>query len=610
MEQKNSVVFFFYTIIIMTNETKNIWPKKVLKYVRGQYMTEKENFFPLFLSRIIITFLWLIPAIYYKDLINLISNVTKTDIPMIAKHAIAILFIILWIKLANIIVHRISDFFLIGMSVNISRKIYLECFKYLQQHSYRFFTNNFTGALIKKINKNVWAVDHITNIFVFDISSILLNIIFILVIIGMQNIYLSLILFVWIIIFMVVQYFLYKMNYSYEIEANLRDSKVSWLLSDTITNNMNIKTFASLEREYTWFDELVSKRRKITRIKRFRSMIIRTITGLFTVLLEFLIFYFTIIFRQQWIVSIGLFVLLQIYIFKILDQMRSIGNVFRYLYQSFSESAEMLEILETPHEVVDTSKNNLKVTNGKIEFQHVQFSYVPGTPVFQGLDLKIKPGEKVGIVGQSWWGKTTVVKLLFRFFDIQWGKILIDDQDIAEVTQESLRGNISMVPQDPILFHRTLRENIAYGKPDATEEEIIAASKMARCHGFIIGFKEGYNTLVGERGIKLSWGERQRVAIARAILENKSILVMDEATSSLDSESEKLIQEAMDEVLRNKTAIVIAHRLSTIMKMDKIIVMEDGQIIEKWSHKELLAKEDGQYKKFRDIQSGGFIEYD
>ena len=222
--------------------------------------------------------------------------------------------------------------------------------------------------------------------------------------------------------------------------------------------------------------------------------------------------------------------------------------------------------------------------------------------------MTIKPGERVAFVGESGSGKTTVAKLLLRLNDIQGGEILIDGQNIAQVTQESLRGSISLVPQDPALFHRSLRENIGYGKNDATEEEIIAASKMARCHKFIEHLKEGYATPVGERGIKLSGGERQRVAIARAILANKPILIMDEATSALDSESESLIQEAMDEVMKNKTVIVIAHRLSTIMKMDRIIVMDTGKIIEEGSHKELLLKKDGIYKKLRNIQSGGFIE--
>lgn len=276
--------------------------------------------------------------------------------------------------------------------------------------------------------------------------------------------------------------------------------------------------------------------------------------------------------------------------------------------RSIGESAEMLEILDAQHEIIDHSDALLDISSGKVEFVNVNFAYDDSNPIFNGLDIRIKPGEKIAIVGESGSGKTTFIKLLFRFFDIQWGKILVDGQDIAQVTQDSLRDNISMVPQDTVLFHRSIKENIAYGNPDASDEEIVAAAKMARCHEFISKLSHGYDTTVGERGIKLSGWERQRVAIARAILENKRILVLDEATSSLDSQSEHLIQEAMDEVIKNKTAIVIAHRLSTIMKMDKIIVMDKGRIIEKWSHKELLAKENGIYKKLRDIQSGGFID--
>lgn len=592
----------------MSEKKTTIWPKKVLQYARNKYMTEKMNFIPLFLIRIVITFGSLVPAIYYQQLVDIMSKATKTNTNDIANHAVAILIIILRIKLVNTILFRGSEFFLIRMSVNIAKKIYMECFRYIQQHSYRFFTNNFAGSLIKKINKNVGAIDRISDILVFDISNILFNSIFIIIVIGIQNIYLSAILLAWIVIFVSIQYFFYKRNYPYEIQSNIRDSKVSWALSDAITNNINIKTFASLDKECDIFDDIVSTRKRITRKKRFRAMLIWATSGFFTVWLEFIMFYFAISFWSKGVISIWMFFLLQIYLFRIIDQMWNIWNVFRHFYLSIWESAEMLEILATPHEIIDHTHNILKVTDARIDFQQVDFHYVEGKPVFTKLDLKIKPGEKVAIVGESWWGKTTVVKLLFRFFDIQWGKILIDGQDISQVTQESLRSNISMVPQDPILFHRTLRENIAYGRPDATEEEIIAASKMARCHEFIMNFKEGYETLVGERGIKLSWGERQRVAIARAILENTSILVMDEATSSLDSKSEQLIQEAMDEVLRNKTAIVIAHRLSTIMKMDKIIVMDKWQIIEHGSHKELLAKEDGVYKKLRDIQSGWFIE--
>ena len=222
-----------------------------------------------------------------------------------------------------------------------------------------------------------------------------------MVVIGLQNIYLSLILLVWLIIFLFIQYYLYKRNYPHEIKTNLRDSKVSGLLSDTITNNMNIKTFASLDREYEGFNALVSEWRKITRTKWFRAMVIWTTTGLFTTLLEFMIFYVTIVFWKGGTISIGLFILLQIYLFRLLDQMRNIGNVFRYLYQSFSESAEMIEILETPHEVIDNTDMKLNIHEGKIDFRQVDFHYLAGKPIFQDLNLSIKPGEKVAIVGES-----------------------------------------------------------------------------------------------------------------------------------------------------------------------------------------------------------------
>ncbi|MFZ2151213.1 MAG: ABC transporter ATP-binding protein [Candidatus Absconditicoccaceae bacterium] len=591
-----------------SDSLKKIGIKKILKYVWKKYMTEKLYFILLLISRIAVAFIALLPALYYKQIIDLIAGFLQGDKSSITIKAISILIIILLIKIVGVLIYRISDFLLINLSPNIMRKIYLETFDYTQRHSFRFFTSNFTGALIKKINKFVGAYDNITDIFVFDISSVLFNSIFVLIIVSQENLSLSVIFIVWIVVFIVVQYFLYKWNYPYEVYVNGIDSKLSGLLSDTITNNFNIKTFASLKREIKIFDEIVTLWRNKSKIKRYRGMLIWGITGLMMVGLEFVIFYFAIKLRDKNMITIGVFVLLQLYIFRIIDQMWSISHVFRSLYKSFGEMSEMMEILDEEHEIKDTTNDKLKAENGKIEINNINFTYGDGKNIFENLNLKIKSGEKIAIVGQSGSGKTTIIKLLFRFFDIQGGEILIDGQNISSVTQESLRGSISMVAQDPILFHRSLKENISYGNPHASKEEIIAASKMARCHEFIMGLKDGYDTLVGERGIKLSGGERQRVAIARAILENKNIIVLDEATSSLDSESEKLIQDAMDEVLRNKTAIVIAHRLSTIMKMDRIIVMDNGKIIESGSHKELLSNTNSMYKKFRDIQSGGFIE--
>lgn len=262
------------------------------------------------------------------------------------------------------------------------------------------------------------------------------------------------------------------------------------------------------------------------------------------------------------------------------------------------------------HFVCSDCDSKLKVTNGKISMNKITFTHDEGQgdTLFHDFSLDIKPGEKIGLVGASGSGKTTLTKLLLRFADIDSGKITIDGQDISEVTQASLRAKIAYVPQEPLLFHRSVRENIAYGRPDATDAEIEEAAKKAGAYDFIIGLKDGFDTMVGERGTKLSGGQRQRVAIARAILKDAPILVLDEATSALDSESEALIQKSLETLMENRTSIVIAHRLSTIAKLDRIIVLKNGKIVEDGSHDELINKKRGVYAKLWARQSGGFIE--
>jgi len=246
----------------------------------------------------------------------------------------------------------------------------------------------------------------------------------------------------------------------------------------------------------------------------------------------------------------------------------------------------------------------LTVPKGMVEFRNVQFSYLVGSNlVLQDFNLKTKPGERVGIVGPSGGGKSTILKLLVRLHDLNSGAILVDHQDIAGVTQSSLHQHIACVPQDPILFHRSLMENIRFSRPGATDEEVIRAAKLAHCHEFISSFPAGYQTLVGERGVKLSGGERQRVAIARAILMNAPILVLDEATSSLDSESETYIQDSLSKLVIGRTVIAVAHRLSTTRKMDRIVVVKDGHIIEEGSHDLLVKIENGVYQRLWNLQS-------
>ncbi|MDF3024368.1 MAG: transporter ATP-binding protein [Alphaproteobacteria bacterium] len=268
---------------------------------------------------------------------------------------------------------------------------------------------------------------------------------------------------------------------------------------------------------------------------------------------------------------------------------------------------ESLQKISTPLSVIDKPQApDLEIAKGEIEFRNVDFSYVPGQPVFTGLSLKIQAGQKVGFVGVSGAGKTTICQILLRAYDVQGGGIYIDGQNIADVTQDSLHAAISVIPQEPVLFHRTLGENIRYGRPDAQPADVEAAAKAAEAEGFISTLPKGFDTLVGERGVKLSGGQRQRIAIARAIIKDAPILVLDEATSALDSETEKAIQLAMTEAMKGRTTVVIAHRLSTLSHMDRIVVMEKGRVMEDGSFKELLDK-NGTFARMWNMQAGGFL---
>ena len=590
---------------MMSANKSSVSTKRILSFIWENYKAYPIRWIFAILFRTLTIALSTVPALYYKDIINLLSK-TQVATSEIAQHGISILFIILWIKLVQFIFYRVYDYIIITFEMNIQEKLYNQIFSYLHQHSFQFFANNFSGSLISKVRKCVSGLERFTDMLSWNVLPFILNLILVVGIIAVQNIRIAISIFIWVTVFSIIQYQLHNWIHPYQEKANQLDSELGGLLSDTITNNLTIKLFASLPREQKAFSSLNHDTVQARKLQYYKSMRIWGFSAFFGLVLEITIMYAAIRLWWIWTFEIGVIVLIQTYVLKIIEELRGIGMTFRSFFRNISEIWEIVEILDTPHEVIDNSDQKLKVKDGEIRFEKVDFSYGENQ-IFNALDLTIKPGERVALVGESGSWKTTITKLLFRFYDLQGGEILIDNQNIANVTQNSLRENISMIPQEPVLFHRSIRDNIAYGKPNATEQEIIAASKMARCHEFIWALKDGYDTLVWERGIKLSWGERQRVAIARAILENRQIIVMDEATSALDSESEFLIQEAINELMQNKTVLIIAHRLSTIMKMDKIIVMHQWKIIEKGSHQELLLNKDGTYRKLRDIQSGGFI---
>ncbi len=588
------------------NNKNKIILRMVIKYFIKKSKPYKWLIFLSLLWSIIIAWISIIAPIYQTKLVDIVS-MTWIEKPELVTMLLKVLLILLILELTNNWARRLVWFPMIKFENDATKDIYEECFQYIHRHSYRFFSNNLSWSLIRKISKLAGSYETVVDIFIFQILNMIIFIPMTIIIVMRESITIWLMFLWFVMVYTTIQIIFFNITKKYEIEANEQNSKATWELSDSIINNFNVSVFASLPYEFKRFKETLTWRMKVKKKQWTRGERSFFASGMTASIFSIWSIYFAIKAWGAWLVSASVIILVQLYVMRISNQLSNIRYILKAMSRALWESTEMLEILNTPHEIQDHTNKKLKIWNGKIDFENVTFSYIEWKNVFEWLNLSIKPGEKIAIVWASGSWKTTLIKLLFRFFDIQWWKILIDWQDISQVTQDSLRGQLSMVPQDPILFHRTIKENIAYWRPNANEEEIIAAAKMAKCHDFITNLKNGYESYVWERWIKLSWWERQRIAIARAILENKNILVMDEATSSLDSESEKYIQDAMDEVMKNKTCIVIAHRLSTIAKMDKIIVMDNWKIVEKWSHNVLIQNENWIYHKLRSIQSWGFL---
>jgi ATP-binding cassette subfamily B protein len=386
------------------------------------------------------------------------------------------------------------------------------------------------------------------------------------------------------------------------------DSKVTGHYSDIISNFFTVKMFGSRLYEERQFKKTVDDQQK----KRFTAWMQQSFwNGLWQgINIDFFILIFISVSVWLWLngtISAGTIVLVQIYTITSFHVVWGISKNFVRVVTALTDASEMVALFDQQIDVKDPANPEpVKMPFGEIKFDRVHFSYVQDAKVFSDLDLEIKAGEKVALVGHSGAGKTTITKLLLRFQDIDSGVITIDGQDISKVAQDELRKKIAYIPQEPQLFHRSIKENIAYANAEADWEKIEAVAKKAQAHDFIVNFPNGYDTLVGERGVKLSGGERQRVAIARAMLKDAPIIMLDEATSALDSLAEEKIQTALWKLFEGKTALVIAHRLSTIQKMDRILVFKNGQIIESGNHQELINK-NGAYTKLWNSQVGGFI---
>lgn len=496
------------------------------------------------------------------------------------------------------------------LETKTQERLYYKIYSKLTSHSMRFHADNFGGSLVSQTNKLVGSAERLMDTIVFQIAPLFASLIGATVILGLLFWQLAVVILVFSILF------LYAVLSSQDnLKAlNKAESSASTAITghvaDSITNILTIKSHDNQSKELSMLRHKVNDWYKKTMNNMHGFLKVRDIFSTILVFLNGSVFLIAIIASEKHLISISVIYLAVTYSFVVSRNLWQATSIMRAYNRIIGDSHEMVEILNKDIEIKDPEKpEKTAISRGEIEFSNVTFAYAdqPDKPLFKNLNLKINAGEKVGLVGLSGGGKTTITKLLMRFSDIQKGAITIDGQNICNIKQSSLRDKISYVPQEPLLFHRSIEKNIAYGRYDAPIKEIKAVAKMANAHEFINELADGYDTLVGERGVKLSGGQRQRIVIARAILKNAPILLLDEATSALDSESENLIQDALWKLMKNKTAIVIAHRLSTIQKMDRIIVLEKGKIIEEGSHRE-LTRQNGKYAELWSRQSGGFIE--
>ncbi|MBQ2639017.1 ABC transporter ATP-binding protein [Candidatus Saccharibacteria bacterium] len=495
------------------------------------------------------------------------------------------------------------------MEIRTMRDLSLQCFDSISAQSMQFHSDRFSGSLISQTNNFVSSYEKLMDEFFWNIFPVILDILFAIIILAPRAPLFTTVLVSIVVIFIIISIFwskrLSKISKKEAVAYNRRTGQ----LADAISNIGSVKSYANEKYEQKRFLSSLHNVYKISQRFLFENTKRNYCFNTIFLMINIGLIIFMLYGQNFFGLSVSTIVLIINYSDTISGDLWSVHSVFKSLNRIFGDSHEMTLNLDLEDDVVDLpGATKLKINSAEIKFSDVAFKHQDAkVAIFKDFNLNIKPGERVGLVGVSGSGKTTLTKLLLRFADVDQGEIAIDGQNIKYVTQDSLRKNIAYVPQETALFHRSIAENIAYGKPEATFTEIQHAAKLANADEFIKVLPNGYETLVGERGIKLSGGQRQRIAIARAILKDAPILVLDEATSALDSESEALIQEALRKLIKGRTSIVIAHRLSTVMDLDRIIVLEAGKIVESGSHAELL-KAGGTYAKLWSHQSGAFLD--
>lgn len=493
----------------------------------------------------------------------------------------------------------------------VQAQITCEMMEYIEGHSFRFFQHNLSGTLANQIQEMSDGIKELVKIVIDKFFSHILALVIAAITLSTVNPLLAIMLIIWAFMFIIGTVYASKKYIQPQSEAfsKARSSVVGHLI-DSLTNILSIQLFAQQQHEINKIKKVINQRIQTDQKLERSTLVIRFLQGLSVALLITLMFIVLIIGYQQGVATIGDFVLTISLAISLSDAIWHMSEDFVTFSEVLGQCSQALTLMTTPHEIQSLlTAKDLIVEQGAIDCKNISFKYEGRDTLFEDFSLSIAPCQKVGIVGFSGSGKSSFINLLLRFFDPHKGTMYIDGQLIQNVTLTSLRKNISVIPQDPLLFCRSIYENITYGTPEASYEMVIEAAKKAHAHEFILSFPQKYETLVGERGCILSSGQRQRIAIARAFLKNTPLLILDEATSALDPETEGYIQASISNLIHKKTVIVIAHRLSTLSHMDRILVFDNGQIIEDGSPQDLLQNPSGTFRYLWDTQVNGFVTY-